>query len=245
MSYTIKKLLDHRSIRKFKSDPVSEEQLREILNAAQAASTSNNMQAYSIITVRDYKLKEQLAELSGNQQSIKNCPLFLVWCADLYRTNVALSEKYPHIQAAGSVEHLISSTVDTSLAAQNAVIAAESLGLGIVYIGGIRNDIDQVAKLLNLPKLVYPVFGLCIGVPNEEPVLRPRLSHQIVVHENYYNSHNYKEFIQKYDSVNKEYTKRRSNGKESGSWTSKLAEKLSRPRRENLKNGLANRGFYL
>lgn len=245
MTEIIQQLLAHRSIRKFTTEVISDEQLEQMITAAQAASTSNNLQAYSVIAIRDHSLKKEISELSGNQQPILECPLFLVWCADMHRIQIALDVKFPQVEVTGSIDHLISSTVDTTLAAQNAAIAAEALGLGIVYIGGIRNHLDQVSSLLKLPKLVYPVFGLCVGVPNQDPVSRPRLPQEIILHENYYSDAHFIDRINEYNLVTKAYMKIRSDGEDIDTWTDKIAEKLSRPRRQNLKENLSNQGFTL
>jgi FMN reductase (NADPH) len=241
----INEILAHRSIRKFRPDPISDQTLKSILDCAQAASTSNTMQAYSVIAIRDPELKESVAKLSGNQKWIIECPLFLIWCADMHRIQYSLKNENPEIEVSGSVEHLISATVDTSLAAQNAAIAAESLGLGLVYIGGIRNHLDQLSELLQLPNLVYPVFGMCLGVPDQEPILRPRLPQELIVHENKYSSENYQESIDEYNTINRSYMKIRSNGVSEESWTEKLSEKLSRPRRKDLRKHLFQQGYHL
>lgn len=241
----INEMISHRSIRKFKPDPIANETLRVIIDCAQAASTSNSMQAYSVITIRDQELKEKVAKLSGNQKWIVECPVFLIWCADMYRIQHSLKREYPDIEVTGSVEHLISATVDTSLAAQNAAIAAESLGLGLVYIGGIRNHIDQLSELLELPELVYPVFGMCLGYPDQTPIIRPRLPQELVVHENTYSITNYDELLEQYDETNRSYMKDRSNGESDESWTEKIAEKLSRPRRKDLRKHLLQQGYEL
>jgi len=241
----IKEILSHRSIRKFKPDSIPEDDLKSILDCAQAASTSNTMQAYSVIAIRDSALKQSIAEISGNQKWIIECPAFLIWCADMYRIQYSLTQESPEIAISGTVEHLISATVDTSLAAQNAAIAAESLGYGIVFIGGIRNHLDQLSQLLQLPELVYPVFGMCLGVPDQEPIVRPRLPQPLIVHHETYSTDHYQTLIEEYNNTNRSYMKIRSNGTNDESWTEKLAEKLSRPRRKELKKHLREQGYHL
>ncbi len=162
MNQVIDLLKNHRSIRKFKPAPVTDVQVRNIIEAAGAASTSNFIQAYSIIRVSDKNVRSQIAELTGPQPWVAACPLFLVCCADLKRSEEAcLFEQ--KTMAAGYSEQFIVATVDVALAAQNAMIAAESLGLGGVFIGGIRNNPEKVCQLLKIPNHVYPVFGMCLG----------------------------------------------------------------------------------
>ena len=173
MNPTIELIKRHRSIRKYKPDPLTAEQIAAIVSAAQMASTSSNVQAYSVIGVTDPAKKKRLAELSGNQAYVEQCPLFLVWCADLHRLKLACAKQHTEMMH-GMMENFIIATVDTALAAQNAALAAESMGLGIVYIGGIRNNPQGVVECLSLPELVYPVFGMCVGYPDQEPEIRPR-----------------------------------------------------------------------
>ncbi|MEI7026955.1 oxygen-insensitive NADPH nitroreductase [Paenibacillus sp. y28] len=242
---TLELLLRHRSIRKFTADPISKEQIEAIVGAAQMASTSSNVQAYSIIGVIDADLKRGLAALAGNQAYIEQCPLFLVWCADLHRLDAA-SRKHGVEPAMDFTENLLVSTVDTSLAAQNAAIAAESLGLGIVYIGGIRNHPAAVCELLKLPPLVYPVFGMCVGVPAQDPGSRPRLAPGAVYHENVYRSVEPEDaLLEEYDQRLRSYYLERTGGKRDTTWTREMADKYSKPIRAHIRAFLAERGLGL
>lgn len=243
MNATIDLLMRHRSIRRFKSTPIAEEVLHTIVQAAQRASTSSNVQAYSVIAVTDSQLKQQLAEISGNQQNVLECPLFLVWCADLYRNQVAVEAEGIQM-VAGTTENFIVATVDAALAAQNAAVAAESLGLGIVYVGGIRNNIREVTRLLGLPKLVYPVFGMCVGYPDQDPDLRPRLPLEAVLHREKYNV-DAAPAIQKYDEVMREYYLERTGGKRDTTWSKEMAAKYSRRVRLEMREYLQDQGFML
>ena len=145
MNETINLLKNHKSIRKYKDKPIEDEKLKSIIECAQCASTSSFIQAYSIINVVDMDNRKNIAYLSGDQSYIEQCPLFLVFCADLNRSKT-LCEINDKTMAEGNTETFILATVDASLAAQNALIAAESLGLGGVYIGGIRNNPKEICK---------------------------------------------------------------------------------------------------
>ncbi|MEQ9565527.1 MAG: oxygen-insensitive NADPH nitroreductase, partial [Pseudomonadales bacterium] len=178
-------LLQHRSIRKYTSKSIDRDLLERILLAGQAAATSSFAQAYSLIRITDSHLRGKLAELSGNQSYVADCAEFFVCCADLARNHAACQQAGVSSDP-GYMEQLIIATVDTSLMAQNMVIAAESEGLGTCYIGGIRNNPQQVSDLLDLPDFVYPVFGLCLGYPAQNPETKPRLPRSAWVKENSY-----------------------------------------------------------
>ncbi|MDR6552939.1 oxygen-insensitive NADPH nitroreductase [Paenibacillus qinlingensis] len=239
MNAIIELLQNHRSIRKFTQEPVSSEQREAIIRAAQAASTSSNMQAYSIIHVSDEHMKSQLAELAGNQAYVSECPLFLVWCADLHRFAGAV-QRHVDTPVTGNAENLIIATVDAALAAQNAAIAAESLGLGVCYIGGLRNKPAEVSELLGLPQLVYPIFGMCIGMPDQEPLQRPRLPLEAVYHENRYTPNS--AAVESYDETIRGYMNLRTDGKVDTTWTKEMAAKVQRPRK-HMKAFLSSQGY--
>lgn len=241
---TINLLMRHASVRKYKDTPVSEGQLNAIIGAGQMASTSSNVQAYSVIAVTDSALKSQLAGLAGNQAYIEQCPVFLVWCADLYRLREVTK---PHLQGEtsyeDSTENLIVASVDAALAAQNAAVAAESLGLGIVYIGGIRNQIAEVSELLGLPELVYPIFGMCVGYPDGATGLRPRLPLEAVLHRNHYDAEATVEQVKTYDKVSSDYMRERTHGAKDTPWSVIMAERLAQPARLHMKEFLLSKGF--
>ncbi|MFD0676615.1 MULTISPECIES: oxygen-insensitive NADPH nitroreductase [unclassified Paenibacillus] len=244
MNEVIDLLKKHTSMRKFTEQPVTDEQLRTIVTSAQSASTSSNVQAYSIIRVSDQGMKQQLSVLSANYSYIVECPLFLVWCADLHRLHKAYGKHEDDEPVyIGTMENLIVATVDASLAAQNAAIAAESMGLGIVYIGGIRNHIAEVSKLLKLPQHVYPVFGMCIGYPDQQSGPRPRLPLDAVLHENTYDSDRMTKSVEDYDRTMKEYITLRTGGKRTSTWTEDMANKLKTPARLHMKSYLEEQGF--
>jgi FMN reductase (NADPH) len=242
MNPTIDLLLRHHSIRKYKPDPIPQEYIETIIRCAQMAATSSHMQAYSIIGVTDAAIKQELSSLSGNQAYITECPLFLVWCADLFRLGMTC-EMYDVQIVHDTVESFVIATVDTAIAAQNAATAAESLGLGIVYIGGIRNRIDEVTRLLGLPKFVYPVFGMCVGYSAQAPTLRPRLPFETVYHKNRYDTDKLNKLIKTYDDIYHAYMLERSNGKNGAKWSEQMAARLGHPERKHMREYLVQQGF--
>lgn len=245
VNQTIDLLMKHCSIRKYSAENITQEQLHAIIAAGQQASTSSNMQAYSIIRITDKQLRQQFAELSGQQQHVVEAAEFLVWCADLWRIHAAVSERLDEENNNLELtENFIVSTVDAALAAQNSAIAAESMGLGILYVGGIRNKIKQAAELLQLPRYVYPLFGMCIGYPLEEPLRRPRLPLETVLHENSYSREKQQAGIEQYDQQLLDYVKQRSGGKQQFSWSDAMTRRLAASQqRSDILPFLQERGF--
>jgi FMN reductase (NADPH) len=117
------------------------------------------------------------------------------------------------------------------------------MGLGIVYIGGIRNDPQGVVEVLSLPELVYPVFGMCVGYPDQDPEIRPRPRMDLIYHENEYYSDQYDRGFAEYDQVMREYYRRRTKGGKDTTWTEQMAEKFARASRPHLRGFLEKQGF--
>ncbi|MEK5234471.1 oxygen-insensitive NADPH nitroreductase [Paenibacillus sp. FSL L8-0470] len=240
---TLELLNQHVSVRQYLDKPVSEEQLAAIIGAGQMASTSSNVQAYSVIAVTEPGLKAQLAALSGNQAYIEQCPVFLVWCADLYRLHETTAPYLQSAESFDSTENFIVATVDAALAAQNAAIAAESLGMGIVYIGGVRNNIAELSELLNLPERVYPVFGMCLGYPAGASGRRPRLPLEAVLHRNGYDKAKTAGQVAAYDEVSSAYMRERTGGQSDAPWSAMMAKRFAEPARMHMKEFLQEKGF--
>lgn len=199
----LEQLVSHRSVRSFMEKPLPAGTLESLVAAAQSASTSSNLQVWSVVAVQDSGRKRRLSELAGNQSCILEAPLFLVWLADLARAAQVAEQSGVVLEALPYLEGLLLGTIDVALAAQNAVVALESLGLGCVYIGGIRNDIEAVASELALPPQVYPVFGMCIGYPRPDNPgrIKPRLPQSMVVHHEQYSNSLNLETLAQYDNT--------------------------------------------
>ncbi|GAB4513383.1 MAG: NADPH-dependent oxidoreductase [Anaerolineae bacterium] len=188
----------HRSIRRYRPDPVPREMIERIVAAGQRASTSSNLQTYSVVAVTDPSKRERLSELCGNQRHIREAPVFLAFCADLARLERVCELRGYTIQA-DHLESFLVAAIDAALVIQTAVLAAEAMGLGACMIGGIRNNPREVIKLLDLPRLVFPVVGLTLGWPAEEPVLKPRLPLRAVLHWERYDTSHMDEDLLAYD----------------------------------------------
>lgn len=184
MTETIKLMKAHKSVRRFKEQALPQEDLTEILTAAQMASSWKNFQSYSVIVVRSQEKKDALYELVP-QEAIRQSAVFLLFVGDLNRAEKGARLHTDTFQPQG-VEGLLISSVDAALAGQNALLAAESLGYGGVIIGLVRYKSEEVAELFNLPDYTYPVFGMALGVPNQNHDVKPRLPLENVVFEEEY-----------------------------------------------------------
>ncbi len=190
----IELILGHRSIRSYLPDPLPAGAIETIVAAAQSASSSSNLHLWSVIAVDDPEVKAELSRAShfeslcmGNPY-IEQAPVFLLWVADQSRNHAIAKARGGDAEVLEHLDAFVMSTVDTALAAQNAALAAESLGLGIVYIGGMRNRSQKVADMLGLPDHAYVTFGMCVGYPDPTTKgrLRPRPAQDVILHRNRY-----------------------------------------------------------
>ncbi len=196
-------MLQHRSIRGYKPDALPPGTLETLIAAAQSAATSSNLQTWSVVAVEDPARRARLSAFAGNQKHITQAPLFLVWLADLSRAARLGEQAGQAMEALPFLEPFLVAVIDAALAAQNATLAAESLGLGTVYIGAIRNHPEGVAAELQLPLGVLPVFGLCVGYQAsaiQAAAVKPRLPQQVVLHHETYRSVADNDPVAQYDS---------------------------------------------
>ncbi len=232
----------HRSIRKFTDEPVTDEMVNDIISAGLSAATSSNLQGTTVIRVRNPETRSAIATVAGGQTYVETAGAFFVWCADLHRSAVACEMAGGDFHA-GVTEHFVIATVDCALAAQNAVVAAESLGLGICYIGGIRNDPARVTELLELPDQVVPLFGLCLGWPAQDPQLKPRLPLSVTLKEETYDETDDRDGIAAYDEEMREYYHVRTGGKVDRVWSEDMSSLLGKESRPHMRGYLESQGF--
>lgn len=237
-------LLQHRSIRKFTGESVPQERLEEWIRAGQAAATSSFIQACTVLQVSPGKKRDDIAHLAGDQRYISEAPVFLVFCADMYRHRLAC-EWHDSPMLNGYTEQLLTATIDVALFAQNVVAAAEAEGAGICYIGGIRTHIGKIDELLGLPDLVYPVFGLCIGYPDQDPEVKPRLPLSVVLKQDFYDTSQDEQTIRAYDQQVQSYYASRTGGTKAMKWTDQMAAKMKKESRPHMKGYLRQKGFLL
>lgn len=193
-------LNSHGSARAFTDKTISPDDEMTIITIAERAPTSSNLHAYSIIGVRDSGMKRKLAMLSGGQEHVADCSLFLVFCADMHRLGKLCEERKYNFNG-DTTESFIIATVDASLAAARALMAAQAMGMGGVMVGGIRNNPKEVCELLSLPELVYPVMGMSLGYPKATPNLKPRLPIYGLYFREHYDTNQIPPAITEYDET--------------------------------------------
>lgn len=250
---TIEQIHRHYSVRKYRPDPVPDEMIADIVAAGQRASTSSNLQTYSVVVVKDAQTRQHLMALCGNQKHIAQAPVFMAWCADQSRL-ARICQRRGYLAVNDYVENFLVAAMDATLAMQNAALAAESLGLGMCYIGAIRNHPDEVIRLLELPPLVFPVSGMSLGWPDAEPFIRPRLPLPAVLHWERYDAGAEEEALHAYDRAMVEtgiYQGRQvpvpgvQGEIEDYGWQEHSARRAATPMRTELREILADQGFLL
>jgi len=196
-------LLAHRSIRNYAPAALPDGTIETLVAAAQSAPSSSNLQTWSVVAVADPARKAVLAAVAGGQKHILQAPVILVWLADLNRLANLGADRGQPVEGLDYLETFFVATIDAALAAQNAVVAAESLGLGTVYIGALRNDPEKVAAALNLPPQVVAVFGLCLGyaTADDRSDVKPRLDQSLVLHRETYGVADSNPAIDAYDGA--------------------------------------------
>jgi nitroreductase len=178
-------IFNHRSVRKYKSIPVPDEVMDKILLAGSRASTTGNMQVYSIIVTKDESLRKQLWEAHFKQDMVLQAPVHMTFCADFNRFSKWCRQR----KANPGYDNFLSfftAAIDALLASQNVALAAESYGLGICYLGTATYMAGRIVEILDLPKMVVPVACLAMGYPDEQPALTDRLPITSVVHSEKY-----------------------------------------------------------
>jgi FMN reductase (NADPH) len=249
---TLELIHKHASVRHYKPDPLPVPVIESIIAAGQRASTSSNLQLFSVIAVTEAEKRAELAALADDQAFIREAPVFLVWCADLARLDRACQMQDTK-QVSQYVDNFLTAVVDASLAAQNAALAAESLDLGMCYVGALRNHTRAVIDLLRLPRLVFPLFGMSLGWPAKEARVKPRLPLGAILHWEAYDP-DQDVLLQEYDQTMAGtgiYTNRqtpfpgRESEMENYGWLEHSARRAARAARTDLREVLEKQGFSL
>lgn len=246
---TIARLLDHRTVRAYRSDPLPDGLIETLAAAGQSAASSSNLQLWSVVAVTDRDKRQRLAELAGGQKHIAQAPLILLWVADLARAGLVADDAGAPAEGFEFFESFTVAALDAALAAQNAVIAAESLGLGTVYIGALRNRPAEVAALAGLPPRAAVAFGLVVGWPDKATpaAIKPRLPQAAVLHRETYRLEAQREPIAAYDETARRFQV--AQGQDPVGWRALLLNRgrsaASLGGRDRLKQVLRSLGFAL
>ncbi|OBX05119.1 nitroreductase A [Gallibacterium genomosp. 3] len=231
----VKILHSHRSIRKFQDKAIDDNTLQQLIQSARMASSSNHLQCVSIIRVTDSAMRQQIMQWCSNQEYVYSAPEFWVFCVDFAKH----AEIFPDAQLDWA-EVLLIGAVDTGIMAQNVLASAELLGLGGVYIGSLRNQMEKVGELLQLPKHTLPLVGMCLGYPNQDPPLKPRLPQELMFFENHYQPLD-KQKLAEFDQVTADYYLARSNI--DNNWSKNVIKALDKPVRPAVLDYLHKQGF--
>lgn len=237
-------LLQRRSIRRYERESISAEDMEFIYQAIRNTPTSYNGQQFSVIDVTDQQLKEQLYELTGQKQ-IKTCNHFLVFCADYNKIRTIANAKkieMPPFEKTG--DGVIVGIVDAALAMMSALTAAEACALGTCCIGYTRTAAPkEISQLLQLPQGVFLVCGLAIGIPREQPDLKPKQSTELIIHQNGYQNDSIADLLLKYDETISEYNSTRSGSKTDNDWAAHIIDYYKIAMDYKMLDALRQQGF--
>ncbi len=242
-------LLSHRSIRGYRPDALPAGTVEMMVAAAQSAATSSNLQTWSVLAITDAEAKAKLAKIANNQKHIEQCPVFLLWLADISRNERLAAEEGTTLEVLPYQETFLVAAIDAALAAQNATVAAESIGLSSVYIGALRNNPEAVAEIAGLPKGVMCVFGMCVGyaAPNVANEVKPRLPQAVVLHHEKYDSTGEQAHRAAYDTLMAAFSSR--NEMAADTWTKRVIGRMGKipalSGRDKLVAALNTLGFSL
>jgi len=205
----VEAMLSHKSVRAFLPDPLPEGALETMVAAAQSASSSSNLHQWSVVAITDRVLKQKISDTiartvpTDHIPYLEAAPVLLLWIADLSRGAKITREKGEEPLVFDYLDSFLMASVDATLAAQNAALAAESMGLGIVFMGMIRNASREVAEIVNLPQHSFATFGMVVGKPDSSRTssIRPRPEQAVVLHYNRYDQERYRNHIENYEKV--------------------------------------------
>ena len=249
----VQALLNRRVIRKYKTNPISEQTMALLLSAAQSAPTKSNLQQYSIVIIRDPEVRNAVSELVPSMPWVRNAPVIAIFLGDVRRIR-RLAEIRGHTYQNNNADTFMNATVDAALAMQCFITAADYLGLGTCPISYVRNRIDDLAEILDLPDGVFPISGLCVGYPDDAGYVSMRLPQKVVVHQDLYNDDDLETDVKDYDDRNHERfaltpTKQRHTDKygvlEKCTWSENVARQLSLPERAGFADYLKRKGINL
>lgn len=236
-------LLNHRTIREFKSSPMPPQQLSILLDIAKRTATSMGLQSFSIIRIVNPELKAAIVEVC-NQEYVARVPELFIFIVDAYRNSRIVREQGITSDIERDSDRFFQGWTDAAIAAQNMVAAAELGGFGTVFFGSILNNVPKMIELLKLPELTFPVVGVGIGVPNQKPQLKPRMPREANVFDDSYTVFDsYLELLEDYDEEMEQYYDMRDTNRRVDSFTKQVAGKKAVPLRQKLIQQAEAQGF--
>jgi len=242
MNNTIQKMTEHVSVRDFQDTPLTSEQKMTLLQAAQSGATSHFVQAYSILEITDPAIRAEIGRISKCAAYVEKNGALYVFIADFYRQATLLEKAGKEPKGIRNPEALTVAIVDATIAAQNMVVAAESMDLGICYIGALRNDINRVAELLDLPPFTYPLFAMCVGIPASKNDKKPRLPLKNLYAENTYDKAAFTDMAD-FDQTMLSYYESRNSNQKSSTWSEQMVSYLQNEIRPDVADFLKKQGF--
>ena len=208
---TIASQLAHRTIRAYKERPLTEAEIETLMEVARHTATASYLQGYTVLHITDPQVREKIYAASGQPYVGGTKGDMFIFVVDLYRNSRIRAEQGVSSEALSSMNLFLTGAEDALLAAQNVVVAAESMGLGTVYLGSILADPRLVVDALELSELTFPILGLLVGHSDQEPGQKPRLPLSILTAENTYpRVESYTEALADYDREVTEYYDLRS-----------------------------------
>jgi len=245
----------HKSVRTFLDEPLPDGSLETMVAAAQSSSTSSALHLWSLVAVTDAALKQRLADTISATvpidriPCIEEAPVLLLWVADASRSAALTKELGSDPVVLEHLDTFLMASIDTALAAQNAALAAESIGLGIVFLGVMRNAAKKVAEIIGLPPYSFVAFGMAVGRPDPQRASapRPRMPQSAVVHDNGYQQDRYRPYLDGYEEAYRRF--RNSQQMSPETWQSSVQEAATSMAymggRQDLRDMVTERGFKL
>lgn len=239
-------LLQRTSVRRYEREAIPEETMEFIFRAIENTPTSYNGQQFSVIDISDQPLKEELYAITGQKQ-LKTCNRLLIFCSDYNKISLLAAKKGVEMPAfTDTMDGVTIGIIDASLAMMSAVVAAQAAGLGSNCIGYLRTaDPAKIAELLKLPKGVFVVCGLAIGVPREQPDLKPKQPLPLMIHKNHYRQDNDKlvEEMEAYDDIVKHYNRTRAGGTTDNDWVAHIIDYYNHAMNYRILDYLKDQGY--
>lgn len=251
----VEQQMAHKSVRTFLNEPLPEGALETMVAAAQSASTSGALHLWSLVAITDEAMKQQLSDTiaatvpTDRIPWIEEAPALLLWVADASKSAGITKDQGLEPSVLEYLDSFLMASIDTSLAAQNAALAAESIGLGIVFLGVMRNAAKEVAKIIGLPAHTFVTFGMAVGHPDPDRTSsqRPRMPQAAVLHHNGYQQDRYREHLDGYEAAYLQF--RQAQNMRPATWQQSVQAYATSMAymggRENLRDMVTGQGFAL